>query len=207
MLRKTVFVMNACLFGFLLLTSFQVSVQTDGNSNLLSASEMEICRYSPLRNSSFNLTVEKNFNGNVVCKVYTSGTKLKLYSSTDKAQCHLMEFNGTFSVSLLNLEEKHSGTYTCRIENLYPPPRKNSTVNRTLLYIREFHLPSFMETYISIGVSIFLLLCLLVALLYILISKRKHCRECDARNMELTKEHASEYMHMASVPVARYPVH
>ncbi|XP_075687636.1 inducible T-cell costimulator [Rhinoderma darwinii] len=216
MLRKTVFVMNACFVGFLLLTSLQVSAQTFGKSNscphLVVATrmgEVELCRYSPSETSKFNLTLEKGNKGDVTCLVYTSGTEIKLHSWTNKALCRVQKFNGTYSVSLINLEENHADIYICRMQIFYPPPLTESIVNTTHLYVHIGHPPachilSFAETWVLIGVSVFLFTCFMVVLF--ISSKRKHCRECDARNSELTKEHNSEYMHMASVPLARCPV-
>ncbi|XP_044160608.1 T-cell-specific surface glycoprotein CD28-like [Bufo gargarizans] len=221
MLTKIVFVMNACLGGLFLLTTLQVSGQRteSGNSfpHLVVASHMgeaELCRYSLSGTSGtfrdkFNLTLEKD--GNVVCLVYNSGTKLKLHNWTNGTQCHISPFNGSFSVSLTNLAKMHTGNYICHIQTLVPPPVTHSTVNRTLLYVHDVgvqppvcHILSFVEIWVLTGVSIFLLACFMVVL--IISAKRKNCRECDARNMELTKDHNSEYMHMASVPHARWPL-
>lgn len=215
MLRKTIFVMNTCLVGFLLLTALQVSAKTDGKNNscphLVVASrmeEVELCQYSPSQASKFNLTLEKENDKNMACLVYTSGDELKLHSWTDKIQCRVLEFNNTFSVSLINLEGKHTGNYICRIQKFFPPPLGSFIVNTTHLYVNDFgvqppacHILSFVETWVLIGVCVFLIAFLMLVLF--INSKKKHCRECDTRKMELTREHNSEYMHMASVPLAR----
>ncbi|XP_056390335.1 cytotoxic T-lymphocyte protein 4-like [Hyla sarda] len=217
MLRKTVFVMNACLVGFLLLTSLQFSAHTTWNNSCLNVvvfsrmDKVELCRYSLLNNSTFNLTLERGNDGSMECLVESMGTELKLHNWTDKTQCSVSTFNGTFSLSLINLKGKHSGNYACRLKKIFPPPFSNSIINRTLLYVNDFaeeppacNILSFVETWFLIGVSLFLLACFILVLF--ISSKRKHCRECVARNMQLT-EHNGEYMHMASVPLPKYIAH
>ncbi|XP_069841354.1 cytotoxic T-lymphocyte protein 4-like [Dendropsophus ebraccatus] len=210
--------MNAYLVGFLLLSLLQLSAQTTSTSSgphVVIASRMgkvELCRYSPKKDSVFNLTLEKGNDGTMECLVESLGAELKLHNWIDKAQCRIFKFNGTFSLSLINLEEKHAGNYSCHLKSFFPPPLTNSVFNRTLLYVNvtdvavqppACHILSFMETWFLIGASLFLLVCFIVVLF--INFQRRHCRECAARNMETT-EYNSEYMHMASVPLARHRV-
>ncbi|KAM4026017.1 inducible T-cell costimulator-like [Anomaloglossus baeobatrachus] len=215
MLRKTVFMMSTCLVGILLFISLQVSAQTIGKDecpHLVVASHMgkvELCRFSPPENSTFNLTLKRDNEEGVTCLVYTLDTGLKVHSRTDKGQCHVEKFDGTFTLSINDLEKQHADNYICHVDIFSPPPLQNFTVNRTLLYVHDYHMKppacdilSFVETWVLIGVSVLLFACFL-AVLIMMSSKRKQCRECDARNMELTKEQNSEYMHMASVPLGK----
>ncbi|XP_073501705.1 inducible T-cell costimulator [Phyllobates terribilis] len=211
--------MNTCLVDFFLLISLQVSVQTIGNSgscpHLVVSSRMgkvELCRFIPPKNSAFNLTLERGNNGGVACLVYTLDNEIKLQNRIDKGQCHVQQLNGTLSFSLNDLEKEHTDNYICRVQIFFPPPHSNFTVNRTLLYVHDFHMNppachilSFVETWILIGISALMFACFMAAV--ILSLKRKQCRECHARNMELTKEQHSEYMHMASVSLAKCQVH
>ncbi|XP_077130829.1 inducible T-cell costimulator [Ranitomeya variabilis] len=219
MLRKTIFMMNTYLVGFVLLISLQVSAQTIGNREpwphlvvSFRMGKVELCQFIPPENSTFNLTLERGDKGGVACLAYTLNNELKLQSRTDKGQCHVQQFNGTFSFSLIDLDKEHADKYSCRMHIFSPPPVSNLIVNRTLLYVHDFHtnspachILSFVETWVLIGVSTLLFACFIAAV--IMSSKRKQCKECHARNMELTKEQNSEYMHMASVPLAKCQVH
>ncbi|XP_071975720.1 uncharacterized protein [Engystomops pustulosus] len=223
MSSKTTFVMNALLVGFLLLNSLQVSGQTTENNNICPhivvaspMAEVELCQYSTSMGSKFNLTLEKLDDRNESCLLYNSGSELKLQNRTNKTQCHFFKMGGTFFLSLINIEKENAGNYICYNTKIFPPPFKNSIVNRTLLYVLEnsgkpsaYPIYSFVETWVLIGISVFLFVCFMV-LLFISSKKKasfnQHCRECKARNIELTKEQNGEYMHMASVPLARCKV-
>ncbi|XP_075036290.1 inducible T-cell costimulator-like [Mixophyes fleayi] len=206
--------MSICLVGFLLLISVQVAAQTTENSNphVVIASrdgEVDLCKYAPQTYSRFNLTLEKGNDGDVVCLVYTSGPETKFHNWEDKARCRFNESNGTISLTLIELDVKHTDSYTCRLQTFVPPPFNKSIVNKAYVYVNDFEPPSCevmsaLVKWILIGVAVFLSTCFIV-ILYRYI-QRKQCRECEARNLELTKEYNSEYMHMAAVPLARCPV-
>ncbi|XP_075140906.1 inducible T-cell costimulator-like [Leptodactylus fuscus] len=209
--KKAAFVMNTRLIGFLLLTSLQVSVQTFGDSNscphlvvAASMEEVELCQYTAPKPSVFNLTIEKGNGGEVVCLVYISKNgKPKQHSLTAETKCRLFgDYNDTYSVLLVKLEAKHTGSYICHVQTFFPPPFTASVVNRTFLHVHDFglvppdcHIVSFVVTWIMIGVSVFLFACLMVAVF--IVCKRKQCRECDSRKKEQNgKNHSASYLPM-----------
>ncbi|XP_063788232.1 T-cell-specific surface glycoprotein CD28-like [Pseudophryne corroboree] len=199
--------------GFLLMFSLPLTAQNPETSKerVVVASrdgEVDLCQYAPPSNSRFNLTLEKGTDGDVVCVVYTSGSQIKFYTWEDKARCRYEELNGTFSITLTQLDTRHTDTYICHIQTFTTPPFRKSMVNKVYVYVHDFKAPtcdvkSDLVTQILLGVGVFLSLCAIVVLYRCI--QRKRCRECEARKLELNMEQNSEYMHMAAVPLARGP--
>ncbi|XP_068103031.1 cytotoxic T-lymphocyte protein 4-like isoform X2 [Hyperolius riggenbachi] len=111
--------------------------------------------------------------------------------------------------SILFLQAFDTGSYTCHLEKLYPPPFEEPEI-KTCIFVfdcpdcPDCDLTSFFLTWIMTGIAAFLFVCCIV-LLCIKITK-KHCKACETRTTEMTKECNGEYMHMASIPFVRSPV-